>query len=124
MDISTLIKFLVGNYTEEYRDCNATVQSLKYAKCDEEVILDLQRLLDKGCPNKMNTSSTHRHFIVCFRYGNHSPIDKEVEKTRKTMSKEDRNKFLIPLPSWLTRFIYNLHVTPQGLLLKKGEMMD
>ena len=88
------------------------------------MILDLQRLLDKGCTNKMNISSTHRHFIICFRYGNHSPIDKEVEKTRKTMSKEERNRYPILLPSSLTSFIYNLHVTPQGLLLKKEEMMD
>ena len=121
MDISTLIRFLGGNYTGEYRDCNATIQALKDAKCNEEVISDLQRLLDKVCPNKMNASSTHETFMDFFRYGNHSSIDKDVEKTRKATNKEDRNQYLVPLPSWLTRFVYNLHVTPQGLLVKKGE---
>ena len=69
----------------------------------------------------MNASSTHKNVMDLFRYGNHSSIDKDVEKTKKAMNKEDRNQYLIPLPSWLTRFIYNLHVTPQGLLVKKGK---
>ena len=34
------------------------------------------------------------------------------------MNKEDRNQFLIPLPSWITRFIKHLHLTPQDLLTK------
>ena len=68
----------------------------------------------------MNASSTHDNFMDFFRYGNHSSIDKDVEKTKKSMNKEDRNQYLIPLPIWLTRFIYSLHVTPQGLLVKKG----
>ena len=39
----------------------------------------------------------------------------------KAMNKEDRNQFLIPLPSWLTRFIRHLHITPQGLVIKPGK---
>ena len=121
LDIPTLIRFLGGNYTGEYRNSKDTIRALKDSNCDEKVISDLQRLLDKGCPNKMNASSTHANFMDFFRYGNHSSIDKDVEKTKKAMNKEDRNQYLIPLPSWLTRFIYNLHVTPQGLLVKKGK---
>ena len=37
------------------------------------------------------------------------------------MNKEDRNQFIIPLPSWLTRFIRHLHITPQGLVIKPGK---
>ena len=37
------------------------------------------------------------------------------------MSKEDRNQYLITLPSWLARFIRHLHITPQGLLIKKDK---
>jgi len=37
------------------------------------------------------------------------------------MNKEDRNQFLIPLPSWITRFIKHLHLTSQGLLTKPGK---
>ena len=61
----------------------------------------------------MNAPSTHENFMDFFRYGNRPSIDKDAEKTKKAMNKEDRNQSLIPLPSWLTKFIYNLHVTPQ-----------
>ena len=37
------------------------------------------------------------------------------------MSKEDRNQHIIPRPCWLARFIKHLHVTPQGLLIKKDK---
>ena len=37
------------------------------------------------------------------------------------MSKENRNQYVIALPSWLSRFIKHLHVTPQGLLIKKDK---
>ena len=119
LNISTFIRHLGGNYTGEYRDSKKIIKTLEDSNCDEEIVSDLQRLLDSGCPNNMNASSSHENFMDFFRYGNHSSIDKDVEKTKKAMNKEDRNQYLIPLPSWLTRFIYNLHVTPQGLLVKK-----
>ena len=54
-------------------------------------------------------------------YGNHSSISKNVDKTMKTMNKEERNQYLIPIPSWVARFIRNMHITPQGLLIKKDK---
>ena len=54
-------------------------------------------------------------------YGNHSSISKNVDKTMKTMHKEERNQYLIPIPSWVARFIRNMHITPQGLLIKKDK---
>ena len=56
-----------------------------------------------------------------FKYGNHSSIEKNLEQTMKTINKEERNQYLIPIPSWVSRFIKNLHLTPQGLLTKKGK---
>ena len=46
----------------------------------------------------------------------HSSILKDPDKTMKAMNKEDKNQYLITLPSWLARFIRHLHLTPQGLL--------
>ena len=37
-----------------------------------------------------------------------------------TLNKEDRNQYILHFPSWLARFIYNLQLTPQGLLCKPG----
>ena len=69
----------------------------------------------------MNASSSYKNFIDFHNYGNHSSIDKNVEKTMKAMNKEDRNQYLISLPSWLARFVVHLHVTPQGLVIKSGK---
>ena len=124
LDIPTLIRFLGGNYTGEYRKTEEIIKILRDTKCNEKIIDDLQRLFQKGSPNYMNTSSTHKNFLDFFRYGNHSTIDNNIEKTLKTMNKEDRNQYLISLPNWLARFIPHLHVTPQGLLIKDGKMID
>lgn len=69
----------------------------------------------------MNASSTHQNFLDFFRYGNHSSIKKDIGKTMKVMNKEDKNQYLILLPSWIARFIRHLHLTPQGLLVKPGK---
>ena len=34
------------------------------------------------------------------------------------MNKEDKHRYLLPLPCWLARFIPNLHVSPKGLIVK------
>ena len=82
MDIPTIIRFFGGNHTGEYRDSKKTIQALKDSKCSEEVISDLQRLLDKGCPDKMNALSTRENFMDFLKYENHSSIDKDVLKTK------------------------------------------
>ena len=60
LDIPTLIRFLGGNYTGEYRNSKESIRALKEANCDEQIIKDLQRLFEKGSPNYMNASSTHK----------------------------------------------------------------
>ena len=121
LDVPTLIRFLGGNYTGEYREIEKTIKILKDTKCNDKVIKDLQRLFKTGSPNYMNATSTHKNFLDFFRYGNHSTIDSNIEKTLKTMNKEDRNQYLVSLPNWLARFIPNLHITPQGLVIKDGK---
>ena len=37
------------------------------------------------------------------------------------MNKENKHNYLLPLPCWLARFIQNLHLTPQGLVIKPGK---
>ena len=121
MDIPTVIRFLGNNYTGEYRNSDKIIAILKETECNEEIIKDLQRLYNIGAPNKLNASSSHQNFLDFFRYGNHTSILKNIDKTSQAMNKEDRNQFLIPLPSWITRFIKHLHLTPQGLLTKPGK---
>ena len=121
LNVPTLIRFLGGNYTGEYKDVASTIKILKDSKCNEKVIDDLNRIFITGCPNKMNVSSSHNNFMEFPRYGNHSSMDKDPVKTQKVMNKEDKNQYLIPLPLWIARFIRDLHLTPQGLLVKPGK---
>ena len=37
------------------------------------------------------------------------------------MNKEDKHKYLLPFPCWLSRFIPDIHVTPQVLVVLKGK---
>ena len=121
LDVPTLIRFLGGNYTGEYRDVKSTIKILRDSKCDPKIVSDLENILTIGCPNKFIASSSRKNFMDFFRYGNHTSIEKNVEQTMKAMNKEDRNQFLIPLPCWLARFLKHLHITPQGLLVKKDK---
>ena len=34
------------------------------------------------------------------------------------MNKEEKYKYLIPFPVWITRFVPNLHLSPMGILIK------
>jgi len=121
LDTSTVIRFLGNNYTGEYRKPAEAIKLLHESGCDVQIIKDLERLLVVGAPAYMNTTSSHTNFLEYFRYGNHSSIKKDLTKTLKAMNKEDRNQYLISLPSWLARFIRHLHLTPQGLLCKPGK---
>ena len=99
LDIPTVIRFLGNDYTEEHRKIDGTLQILKNTKCNEQVIKDLERVFYSGSPNRMNATSTSKNYLEFFRYGNHSSILKDEHKTLQAMNKEDRNQFLIPLPS-------------------------
>ena len=121
LDIPTLIRYLGGNYTANYRNTNRTIQISEDTKCPPKVISDLKKIFTLGCPMKMIASSSRKNFLDFLRYGNHKSIYQNLDKTMSTMSKEDRNQHTIPLPCWLARFIKHLHVTPQGLLIKKDK---
>ena len=65
LDMATVIRFLGGNYTGEYRDTKRTIKALKDTNCDKQIIKDIERTLLVGCPNKMNSSSTHGNLMKC-----------------------------------------------------------
>ena len=99
LDVPTLIRYLGGNYTGESRKINETIEIFKKSNYDDEIISDLRRILEIGCPNKFNAHSSRKNFLDFAKYGNYSSIDKNLEQTLKAMNKEDKNQFLIPLPN-------------------------
>jgi len=116
LDLPIVIRSLVGNYTEEYRDTCSTLKTLRVARYDKLIINDVKYTLLTGYPNKIIASSLHANFIELKRCGNHTTIKKNFDQVINTLNKEDRNQYLLLFPNWLARFFKNIHLTPQGLL--------
>ena len=72
----------------------------------------------------MNDSSTHENILTYFRYKNHDTIAKHIDQVKQNMNKEDRNQYVLPFPNFISRFVKNLHLTPQGLLQKLVKTTD
>ena len=85
-----------------------------------KIIQYLERTLLTGCLNKMNNSSSYEHIIRYFRYGSNSSGNKSSSNIMKNLNKEDRNQYILPFPTWLSRFVYNLHLSPHRLRCKVG----
>eukprot|EP00957_Ditylum_brightwellii_P089359 6803796-Ditylum_brightwellii.AAC.1 len=63
---------------------------------------ELERVFRVGSPNKLVATSSRENALTYWQYGNHPTLEKNIEKVRKIMNKEDKNCYLIPLPCWMT----------------------
>lgn len=120
LHVSSVLRYAGGNYTADYRNVKEIVQNLK-GKVDESDLEDLERVFTTGAPTKMVAESSNENYMDYLKYGNHKSILKDPAKVVKTMNKEDRNCYVIPMPCWLARFIPNAFFTPNGLLCKPGK---
>jgi hypothetical protein len=121
LDVSLLMRYLGRNYTGEYRDVVATVKILRQHCIPEELIRKYKRVLLTGCPNHFVAETTRENMLLHWRRRNGPTIDRKLDQVRKTMNKEDKNNFVIPLPHWITRFVPHLFLTPQHILEKPGK---
>ena len=55
--------------------------------------------------------------------GNHVSIDKNTDKFLEAINKNEENDYIITFPKILTRFIPNLYLTPQCLLINPVKMI-
>merc|ERR1712194_1001830 len=69
---------------------------------DSYLIPHFIRVMTAGCPNVMNAESARENSVKYWRAGNNPAIAKHLPAVMKTMNKEERNKFVIPLPMWIT----------------------
>ena len=119
--LPSVIRYLGPEYTGEYRDSTKIIETLTDAKCPQDIINDVDRILNVGCPNYLNDTSLRGKFLQYIKYGNHVSTDKNTEKVLKAMNKDEKNNYIIPFPKILTCLIPDLHLTPQGLLIKLGK---
>ena len=120
LDVSLVMRFLSNNYTGEYRDVPQIIARIR-PFVDADLLLHFERVMLSGCPNKMNYETSRENALLYWRKGNNPSIKNNLAKVMKTMNKEDKNNFVIPLPSWLARFIPHLFFTPQHNLVKQGK---
>ena len=121
LHLPSVIRYLGPEYTDEYRDSTKIMKTLIDAKCPHDIINDFDRILNIGWPNYLNDTSSRENVLQYMKYGNHVSTDKNTENVLKAINKDENNNYIIPFPKILTRFIPDLHLTPQGLLLKLGK---
>jgi hypothetical protein len=121
LDVSLLMRYLGGNYTGVYRDIPKTVRILREHNISDDLIEKYIRVMTVGCPISMNVEISRDNALQYWRGGNNESIKKNLPKVKKTMNKENKNKFTAPLSGWSWRFIPHLFFTPIHLLQKPGK---
>ena len=95
-----MIRSLKGNHTAAFRDPEAILK-----KCEPALPLDLllrlKSVLYNENPAKFNGHTTVAERAEYRNYGNHATITKNKPLVEKAMNKEEQNKWVMVLPSWL-----------------------
>ena len=123
VDISSLIRFLGSNYTAAYRHDSVedVVNILRGHKIDNSLINQYKRVVSTGCPAHFVAETTRANHLEYWQKGNNPSILNRIHEVMTTMNKEERNNYVIALPSWLFRFIPHVFFTPQHYLEKVGK---
>jgi len=120
MDMGAVIRYAGNNYTAEYRDPDAILAHIKQA-VSPDIYDQCRRILKQGSPTLLQGDMTNENFEAYRKHGNAVTIAQNIQKVWKTINKEERNCNLIPLPSWVGRFLPDAHLTPQAYLIKEGK---
>ena len=118
--LASIIRFAGGNYVGAHMQADKVLNEIR-GIVPHDICVNVEHLLRKGAPHKMNGHSTSENFYTYKRYGNHTSIQLKPEKIAKVMNKEHKHRYAIALPCWIARFVPNLHLTPQGLVVKPGK---
>jgi len=79
-DLSSVIRFTGGNYTNAHLKVESIIETLSAAGCDQQLMDELKRIITVGCPAYFNASSSQKNFKAFAQYGNHSIIVKKLPK--------------------------------------------
>ena len=121
LDIPVMLSCLRSEYSGDYRDINMIISTLSNHGCPANLISDILRVFTAGAPATFQARSTQSNFYSFYNYGNHSSAQDFKPTLSSSIQKEIDRAYTVPLPSWLTPFIPNIHVSPLGLLEKAGK---
>jgi len=118
--LSTIVRFLGNNYTNGHIHPATLARRLRH-KVPDDIIEYVIRALKVGAPTKISGHSTNKNFWEYKRYGNHASILSNPDLVERALNKEERNNYAFPLPSWMARFLYHFHLSPEGIITKEGK---
>ena len=121
LDVSLLMRFLGNNFTGEYRHVDEACRKLRLHGIPADLIAKYRRVMLTGCPNHFVAETSRENALLYLRRRNGPTIARKLDQVQKTMNKEDKNNFVIPLPHWLARFLPHVFFTPQHILEKPGK---
>jgi len=118
--VGSLIRYCGHNYTNAH--LSPTLITARLRNIAPQHIVDyVFRALTVGAPSQISGHSSSANFWSFKRYGNHKSILTRPDLVSKSLNKEERNNFTIPLPAWYARFIPHIHVSPEGIIVKEGK---
>ena len=118
--VGSLVRYCGNNYTNAHIDVPNLIQKIKNI-VPTNILHYVEKRLTIGAPSFIRGHNTRSNFLDYYQYGNHTTIDKNQKLVAKALIKEDKYNFFLPFPSWMTRFFYNLHLSPEGLVIKPGK---
>lgn len=120
LSVANVMRFLGNNYTGGFRNIKEAVAKMQ-GLVDDDLITEYVRIMTVGAPAHFVADSSRENALLHWRKGNDSSIAENPKFVRKTMNKMDKHNFVIPLMSYMARFIPNIFFTPHHLLLKPGK---
>ena len=114
--VADLVRWIGGPHVGAHRDHQKTFALMKQAGVDMDTQANLQRIFQSGIPAKCAVSSTEKNFEAYYRYGNHTTVNEEPQKTYKAMVKDSRKGFILILDKRAVLLILHCHLTPQGVV--------
>jgi len=117
---ASVIRFCGNNYTNMHINTSQLRKTL-HNIVPPNIITYVLKALTIGAPSFINGHSSRENFLDYYHYGNHNTITNNPALVAKALVKEDTYNFFLPFPSWVVRFLYHLHLSPEGLVVKPGK---
>ena len=118
-----VLHFLGGTYTGEHRDIEAVVEQLTKLDIDPWLIAQYARATTVGYPNYFVAETSRDNALLHWRSGNHPSVKQNLNAVMEVLAKEHRNRFNMPLPCYVARFVPHLFLTPEHALIKTDKAM-
>ena len=122
LSVANVYRYAGNNYTAGYRNMLKQIASIQ-GMVDEDLITQYIRVMTVGAPSHFNAESTRENAMLHWREGNHPSIAKNMDLVMKAMTKLEKHNFVIPIRSWIARFVPHIFFTPHHILTNKGNRL-